>query len=130
MYAYITADSIGLNVPVYLGANNSNMAYGAAHLCYTSLPTGGKDSNVVLSGHTGYIGRWIFDSIPSLKTGDTVTIKNYWGDVKYKVVSKVTRSPNDGQDMYIDKGKDKLTLITCVSDGKGGFNRCVVICER
>ena len=65
-----------------------------------------------------------------LKTGDTVTIKNYWGDVKYKVVSKVTRSPNDGQDMYIDKGKDKLTLITCVSDGKGGFNRCVVICER
>lgn len=130
VYAYITADSIGLNVPVYLGANNSNMAYGAAHLCYTSLPTGGKDSNVVLSGHTGYIGRWIFDSIPSLKTGDTVTIKNYWGDVKYKVVSKVTRSPNDGQDMYIDKGKDKLTLITCVSDGKGGFNRCVVICER
>lgn len=130
VYAYITADSISLNVPVYLGANNSNMAYGAAHLCYTSLPTGGKDSNVVLSGHTGYIGRWIFDSIPSLKTGDTVTIKNYWGDVKYKVVSKVTRSPNDGQDMYIDKGKDKLTLITCVSDGKGGFNRCVVICER
>lgn len=130
VYAYITADSIGLNVPVYLGANNSNMAYGAAHLCYTSLPTGGKDSNVVLSGHTGYIGRWIFDSIPSLKTGDTVTVKNYWGDVKYKVVSKVTRSPNDGQDMYIDKGKDKLTLITCVSDGKGGFNRCVVICER
>ena len=30
-----------------------------------------------------------FDSIPSLKTGDTVTIKNYWGDVKYKVVSKL-----------------------------------------
>lgn len=130
VYAYITADSIGLNVPIYLGANNSNMAYGAAHLCYTSLPTGEKDSNVVLSGHTGYIGRWIFDSIPSLKTGDMVTIKNYWGDVSYKVVKKVTRTPNDGQDIYIDKGKDKLTLITCVSNGKGGFNRCVVICER
>lgn len=130
VYAYVQADSIGLNLPIYLGANDTNMAYGAAHLCYTSLPTGGSNSNVVLSGHTGYIGRWLFDSIPSLKTGDTVTIKNYWGDTSYKVVKKVTRTPDDGQDMFITKGKDRLTLITCVSNGKGGYNRCVVICER
>lgn len=130
IYAYISAPSIGMEIPIYLGANDGNMAYGAAHLCYTSLPTGGENNNVVLSGHTGYVGRWLFDSIPSLKEGDEVTVKNYFGNITYKVVDKITRDPSDGQDMYIKKGKDILTLITCVPDGSGGFDRCVVVCVR
>ena len=57
VYGYISAPTIGLELPIYLGGNDDNMALGAAHMTYTSLPVGGKSTNCVLSGHSGYIGR-------------------------------------------------------------------------
>ena len=38
VYGYISAPSIGLELPIYLGGNDENMALGAAHMTYTSLP--------------------------------------------------------------------------------------------
>lgn len=57
IYGYVTAETINMRLPIYLGANSSNMSYGAAHMSATSLPIGGKNANAVLAGHTGYIGR-------------------------------------------------------------------------
>lgn len=57
IYGYVTAETINMRLPIYLGANSSNMSYGAAHMSATSLPIGGKNTNAVLAGHTGYIGR-------------------------------------------------------------------------
>lgn len=130
IYGYVSAPSIGMELPIYLGASDSNMSFGAAHLGYTSLPTGGDGNNVTLSGHTGYVGRWLFDDIPRLAIGDRVTIKNYFGNVNYNVVKKVIRTPDDSQDIFIKKGKDLLTLVTCTPNGSGGFDRYVVICEK
>lgn len=130
IYAYISAPAIGMTLPVYLGANDGNMAYGAAHLCYTSLPTGGESTNTVLSAHSGYVGKWLFDDLPSLDIGDEVTITNYFGNITYTVTDTFTREPSDSQDIYIKQGKGLLTLITCISDGNGGFDRYVVVCEQ
>lgn len=130
IYAYIYAPSIDLFLPIYLGANDKNMSLGAAHLTYTSLPTGGENSNVVLSAHTGYAGRIFFDNIKYLKAGDKVIIKNYWGDVTYTVKKSLIRTADDSRDIYISDGEDLLTLITCISDGSGGFNRYLVVCDR
>lgn len=129
IYAYISAPAISMTLPIYLGANDGNMAYGAAHLCYTSLPTGGESTNTVLSAHSGYAGKWLFDDLPSLYIGDEVIIKNYFGNVVYTVTDTFTREPSDSQDIYIKQGKGLLTLITCISDGNGGFDRYVVVCE-
>lgn len=41
IYGYISASSIGMELPIFLGATDDNMAFGAAHLTYTSLPIGG-----------------------------------------------------------------------------------------
>ena len=62
------------------------MSYGAAHMSATSLPIGGKNTNAVLAGHTGYIGRIFFDNLRNLKIGDWVSITNYWDTLNYKVV--------------------------------------------
>lgn len=35
IYGYISASSIGMELPIYLGATDDNMAFGAAHLTYT-----------------------------------------------------------------------------------------------
>lgn len=130
IYGYVSAPSIGMRLPIYLGASDANMSYGAAHLTYTSLPLGGVSTNTVLAGHTGYVGRIFFDNLRNLKIGDEVTLRNYWEDISYKVVETKICKPTESADLYLEEGKDLLTMITCISDGNDGFDRYYVICER
>ena len=124
------AETINMRLPIYLGANSSNMSYGAAHMSATSLPIGGKNTNAVLAGHTGYIGRIFFDNLRNLKIGDRVSITNYWDTLNYKVVETKVNKPSESGDCYLQKDRDLLTMFTCISDGNGGFDRYYVICER
>ncbi len=130
LYGYLSAPSIDLYLPVYLGANDSMMSYGAAHLSGTSLPIDEKNTNVAIAGHTGYIGRIFFDYIPSLSIGDEITVENYWNTLTYKIIDKQIHKKDESADCYITEGRDLLTLITCVSNGHGGFDRFYLICER
>lgn len=130
IYGYVSAPSIGMKLPIYLGANGATMSYGAAHLTYTSLPMGGKNTNTVLAGHTGYIGRIFFDNLRNLQTGDTISLTNYWGTVNYSVDQAKIVYPDESEDIFIQKDEDRLTLVTCISDGEGNFNRYIVICKR
>lgn len=130
VYGYISAPSIGMELPIYLGGNDENMAHGAAHMTYTSLPIGGESTNCVLSGHSGYIGRIFFDYIPNMNIGDEITVENYWDTLTYKVIDKQIHKKDESADCYITEGGDLLTLITCISNGHGGFDRFYLICER
>ena len=130
VYGYVSAPSIGLELPIYLGGNDDNMALGAAHMTYTSLPIGGESTNCVLSGHSGYIGRIFFDYLPNLNIGDEIVVENYWNTLTYKVVQKQINKSYESAACFISDGKDLLTLITCISDGHGGFDRFYVIAER
>lgn len=130
IYGYISAPNIDLQLPIYLGANEQNMSYGAANLTYTSLPIGGDSTNTVIAGHTGYIGRIFFDNIFKLQIGDEVSLTNYWYTMTYKVIEKEIYEPDQSQAVFINDDRDLLTMLTCVSDGKGEFDRYYVICER
>ena len=127
---YVSAPSIDMEIPVYLGANDANMEYGAAHLTYTSMPLGGKGTNAVLAAHTGYIGRVFFDNIPNLNEGDSVYIQNFWSKLEYRVVAKKIIESDDIGDLFIENDKDLLTLITCHRKAAGVYNRWLVVCER
>lgn len=130
IYGYVSAPSINMELPIYLGASNANMSYGAAHLTYTSLPLGGERTNTVIAGHTGYVGRIFFDNIRHLEIGAEVQVTNFWETLDYKVVETVVYKPNETQAIFINDDRDLLTMITCISDGNGGFDRYYVICER
>ena len=130
VYGSVSAPSIGMELPIYLGATDANMDCGAAHMTYTSLPIGGESTNCVLSGHSGYIGRIFFDYIVDLAIGDEITVENYWNVLTYKVVDRQIHSKDESADCYITDGKDLLTLITCISNGRGGFDRFYLIAER
>lgn len=127
IYGYVKAPAIGLNIPIYLGASDGNMAWGSSHLMNTSLPFGGESTNTVLAGHTGYFGMIVFDYIPSLSVGDTVSVTTYFDTLDYRVISKKEITATETNDLYIEKGKDLLTLITCARMGKARYE---VICER
>ncbi len=130
IYCYISAPSIGMRLPVYLGANDYNMNFGAAHLCNTLLPISGGDSNAAISAHTGYIGRIFFDNIKHLEYGDEISVRNYFETLDYRVIDKKIVDEHDSRDLYIESGKQLLTLITCISNDSGGFDRYIVICEK
>lgn len=130
IYCYISAPKIGMKLPVYLGANESSLRYGAAHLSNTSLPVNQNSTNSVIAGHTGYIGRTFFDNIRSLGIGDYVSIKNYAETISYKVIKKKIIKPNYTRDLYVQYGRQLLTLYTCTRNSEGGFDRYLVICEK
>lgn len=130
IYGYISAPTIDMKLPLYLGASEENMSYGAAHLTYTSLPIGGESTNCVIAGHTGYVGRIFFDNIRNLKIGDEITVTNYWDTLTYKVTDTEIYKPNQSNDIFIKPNRDVLTLITCVGNGFNGFDRYYVECER
>lgn len=130
IYGYVSAPSIDMELPIYLGAQDTNMSYGAAHLTYTSLPIGGSKTNTAIAGHTGYVGRVFFDNIRNLEIGDKIYVKNYWDTLTYTVQKTEVVTPTQSGIIFIDGEKDLLTLVTCISDQKGGFNRYCVVAGR
>lgn len=129
VFGHISAPSIGMDLPIYLGANQWNMNFGTAHLSYSSMPIGGESTNAVFAAHRGYIGRTFFDNIVFLNEGDDVFITNPWGKLQYKVIETDIISPYDIDRCYIQEGKDLITLLTCHPYGSSEY-RYMIICER
>ena len=125
----ISAPSIDMELPVYLGATEYNMHLGAAHLNRTSLPIGGESTNCVIAGHTGMVNAVMFDNIVKLNKGDEVFIRNFWETLSYKVRETKIIEPDGSNGILIEKGSDLVTLITCYPYGSN-THRYLVICER
>lgn len=130
VFGVLDIPDIELSMPVYLGATNANMAKGAVHLSNTSLPIGGMDTNSVIAGHRGYNGADYFRHLGKLKNGSTVHLTNLWETLSYKVVDIQIIEPSDIQKIYVQEGRDLLTLLTCHPYASGGKQRLVIYCER
>lgn len=122
-------DSIDLIVPIRLGASNDNMYKGVTHLSNTSLPIGGTNTNCVISGHRGMVSKEMFRHIDKIKVGDIVEIHNFWETLSYEVKYMEVVDVQETDRLFIQEGKDMLTLISC--HPQEIFNqRYLVYCER
>lgn len=110
---YITIPKIDVKLPIYNGANQKNMAKGAAYLANTSLPVGGDNTNCVIAAHTRYKGIHMFKRITELKPGDEIYITNLWETLVYKVVETKVIDPKDSRNIYIQENRSLVTLSTC-----------------
>lgn len=129
-FGVITIPKMSLEMPLFLGASEANMAKGAAVLSQTSIPIGGESTNAVIAGHRGWNGYKYFMDIERLEIGDEVTITNVWETLTYKVVDIQIVSPNDVGAILIQQGRDMITLLTCHPPNTGGRYRYLVFCER
>ena len=129
-FGVISIPAMELEMPIFLGATDSHMAEGAAHLSQTSLPIGGKNTNCVIAGHRGYSGASYFRYIEKLQLGDYVTITNLWETLTYKVVEIKIINPYEVEEILIQDGRELLTLLTCHPYASGGRQRYLVFCER
>ncbi len=110
VFGVLRIPAMDLEMPIYLGANDENMAAGAAVLTQTSIP--------------------YFLDIENLHVGDLVYIKNIWEELAYKVTAIRIVYPDDIDAILIQPGKDMVTLLTCHPPNTGGRYRYLVYCER
>ena len=129
-FGVICIPKLDLEMPLFLGASEANMAAGAAVLSQTSIPIGGDYSNSVIAGHRGWNGYPYFLDIEKLEEGDEVTITNIWGTLRYQVTETQIIAPNDVNAILIRPGRDMITLLTCHPPNTGGRYRYLVFCER
>lgn len=130
VFGVISIPKLDVSLPIYLGASERNMANGAVHLSQTSLPIGGKNTNAVIAAHRGWNGASYFLNIHKLAAGDTVTVTNLWETLTYEVTEIKLIAPNEAKEIYIQEGKELLTLMSCHPIGSGGKQRYLVFCER
>lgn len=130
VFGVLRIPAMDLEMPIYLGANDENMAAGAAVLTQTSIPIGGPDTNAVIAGHRGWNGYPYFLDIENLQVGDLVYIKNIWEELTYKVMAIRIVYPDDIDAILIQPGRDMVTLLTCHPPNTGGRYRYLVYCER
>lgn len=130
VFGVLRIPAMDLEMPIYLGANDANMAAGAAVLTQTSVPIGGINTNAVIAGHRGWSGYPYFLDIEKLQVDDLVYITNIWEELTYKVTAIRIVYPDNVDAILIQPGKDMVTLMTCHPPNSGGRYRYLVYCER
>ena len=130
LFGCITVPAMDVELPLYLGASETNMAKGAVVLGQTSVPVGGESTNAVIAAHRGYHGAPYFREIERLNIGDSVEVTNPWETLTYTVTDIAIIRPDDLSAVQIQEGRELLTLITCHPYRSGGKYRYVVSCVQ
>lgn len=128
---YIDIPDMKVRLPLFLGASEENLEHGAAVLSETSMPIGGENTNCVIAAHRGWNGSAYFQYIENMEKGSEVYLTNPWETLVYRVVDTKIIDPYDTTSVFIQPGKDMITLLTCHPYVLGGGPyRYLVYCER
>ncbi|MDZ5606388.1 class A sortase [Bacillus pseudomycoides] len=105
----IISDHIGLHLPIFAGANQSNLLAGAATVSpYQKIGQG----NYVLLGHHMKDESLLFSPIMQLKKGNIVYLRDENKVYQYQI--EETEIVHESKvSVMKDKGDHRLTLITC-----------------
>jgi len=114
---YIQIPSIGVNLPVYHGVEESVLQIAVGHVPGSSLPVGGKRTHAVLSGHRGLPSAKLFSELDKLKEGDIFTVTVLDRVVTYQADQIRIVLPEETDELAIVDGKDYCTLVTCTPYG-------------
>jgi sortase A len=128
MIAILIIPRLGLELPVFTGNTDANLARGIAHVEGTSMPIGGKSTHSVLAGHNGAVTNEWFTRLDRMQLGDPFYIKTKSGEVlEYSVFETRIINPSSVSELLIREDEDIVTLLTCTSDGS---QRLIVVGER
>ncbi len=118
-----------LELPIYMGATHEYLAKGIGLLGNTSIPLGDNNTNTVLAGHRGWKGIPMFRNIQSIQLGDKIQITTPWDTFVYRVTELKIVPKNDSSVLYIQEGREIITLLTCHPYTRNE-QRYIVIAER
>lgn len=113
----IEIPAIDCSLPIYHGTQESVLQVAVGHLEGSSLPTGGKGTHCVLTGHRGLPRARLFTDLDKLKKGDLFVLKVLSRTMTYEVDQILTVDPYDMSALEIDPEQDYCTLATCTPYG-------------
>lgn len=113
LIGYIEVPKINVYMPIYHGTSKETLELGAGHLENTSLPIGGRSTHSVISAHSNFPGETFFNYLTDVEEGDEFYIHVLNKTLKYKVDRIKVVLPSDTSDLYVENGKDYVTLLTC-----------------
>ena len=108
---------INVRLPIYHGTDETVLKSGAGHIKGTSLPTGGEGTHCVISGHRGLPSAELFTHLDKMKVGDRFHMHVLNHDMEYQVDQILEVEPTEADAIYIENGKDYVTLVTCTPYG-------------
>ncbi len=109
--------SIRVKLPIYHGTTEAVLEKGIGHLENSSLPIGGRSTHTVLTGHTGLNHAKLFTDLTKMEEGNVFFLKVLGENLAYQVDQIKVVHPTELSDLYVEKGKDYCTLVTCTPYG-------------
>ena len=114
---YIQIASIGVNLPVYHGTEESVLQIAVGHVAGSSMPVGGERTHAVLSGHRGLPSAKLFSDLDKLSEGDTFTVTVLDQTNTYQIDQIRIVLPEETDELAIVENEDYTTLVTCTPYG-------------
>ena len=114
--------ALDLNVKLYQGTSDTQLAKGAGHFPGTSI----WDGNVAIAGHNRGVNCY-FGNIHTLDTGDKITLTTKLGTRTYAVTGVYKISETD-RSMLSATAENCITLYTCVRN-ESAYRWCVLATE-
>lgn len=114
---YISIPKISCELPIYHGTEEAVLQIAIGHIEGSSLPVGGESTHCVLSGHRGLPSAKLFTNLDQLEVGDVFLLRVLDETLTYEVDQIHIVLPTEMQDLYIEKGQDYCTLVTCTPYG-------------
>lgn len=113
MMGHIEIEKLGVDLPIYHGTEDSVLQVGAGHVPGSSLPTGGRGTHTILSGHRGLPSAKLFTNLDELEEGDRFVLHVLDRDLAYQVDQIRVVEPKELSNLKIIPGQDYATLVTC-----------------
>ncbi len=114
---YIEIPSIGVDLPIYHGTDDSVLQVAIGHVIWSSLPIGGEGTHSVVSGHRGLPSAKLFTNLDKVKEGDVFVIRVLDETITYEVDQILIVLPHEISTLNIESDKDLCTLVTCTPYG-------------
>lgn len=114
---YIEIPELKVSLPVYHGVDEGVLQIAVGHIPGTSLPTGGKGTHSVLSGHRGLPSAKLFTNLDQLREGDIFMLRILDETLTYEVDQILIVEPHEVAALSIDPDQDYCTLVTCTPYG-------------
>ena len=108
---------IDVDLPIYHGTGEDQLAMGVGHLYGTSLPVGGTSTHTVITGHRGLVRSPMFTRLDEMRVGDYFYLDVMGHTLGYQVDRISVIEPNDTSKLKIVPGEDRVTLMTCTPYG-------------
>lgn len=107
-YATMKINSVGIELPVYYGANYTVLKSGIAHDEKSYFP--GEGGSVIMAGHNF---KSFLADLPEAKMGDKIILETTYGNFTYEIYDTKVIKETAVDQVPVQKEEEILMLYTC-----------------